>query len=145
MRVSWLPWGRGPHLILSMKRIRKLWIIIVFLSASICSHDSASAQENFASLPDSPSHVERPTAKREGYAYDRDVSWRSLPKDFLHDQKGIWLFPTQLAKGRHWIPTLVVVGGTAGLIYADPHVMPYFRDHAENLDDLNDTFDPLIT
>jgi membrane-associated phospholipid phosphatase len=105
----------------------------------------ASAQQGFASLPDSPSHVARPTANGDDYAYDREVSWRSLPKDFLHDQKGIWLFPTQLAKGRHWIPTLVVVGGTAGLIYADPHVMPYFRDHAENLDDLNDTFDPLIT
>jgi membrane-associated phospholipid phosphatase len=38
-----------------------------------------------------------------------------------------------------------VVGGTAGLIVADPHIMPYFRDHARNLDDLNDTFDAPIT
>src|SRR6478609_10998414 len=128
-----------------MKRIRKLWLVIVFLSASIYSSQNSASAQDFASLPDSPSHVARPTANGDDYAYDREVSWRSLPKDFLHDQKGIWLFPTQLAKGRHWIPTLVVVGGTAGLIYADPHVMPYFRDHAENLDDLNDTFDPLIT
>ena len=35
--------------------------------------------------------------------------------------------------------------GTAGLIAADPHVMPYFRSHAGNLDDINDVFDPLIT
>jgi len=76
---------------------------------------------------------------------NRDVSWRSLPKDFLRDQKDIWLFPVQLAKGRHWLPTLGIAGGTAGLIVADPHVMPYFRDHARNLDRLNDVFDPSIT
>jgi membrane-associated phospholipid phosphatase len=68
-----------------------------------------------------------------------------VPKDFLHDQKGIWLFPTQLAKGRYWLPTLAIVGGTAGLIVADPHAMPYFRDHARNLDDINDVFDSPIT
>lgn len=73
------------------------------------------------------------------------MSWRSLPRDFLHDQKGIWLFPTQLAKGRHWLPTVVIVGGTAGLIAADSHVMPYFRSHAGNLDDINDVFDAPIT
>ena len=65
---------------------------------------------------------------------------------FLHDQKDIWwTFPKQLAKGRHWVPTLIVVGGTAGLIYADPHVMPYFHTHQQNWDDFNDVFDPLIT
>ena len=74
------------------------------------------------------------------------MSWRSLPKDFLHDQKAIWLlFPAQLAKGHHWLPTLAIAGGTAGLIVADPHAMPYFRSHSRNLDDVNDTFDAPIT
>jgi hypothetical protein len=73
------------------------------------------------------------------------VSRRSLAGDFLHDQKDIWLFPGQLAKGRHWLPTLVITGVTAGLIVADPHVMPYFRSHAGRLDDLIDTFDAPIT
>ena len=73
------------------------------------------------------------------------MSWRSLPKDFLQDQKSIWLFPTQLAKGNHWFPTLAIVGGTAGLIAADPHAMPYFRSHTRNLDDLNDFFGAPIT
>jgi membrane-associated phospholipid phosphatase len=68
-----------------------------------------------------------------------------LPKDFLHDQKIIWTFPGQLAKGRYLLPTIAVAGGTAGLILADPHAMPYFRSHAGNLDDLNDVFDPSIT
>jgi membrane-associated phospholipid phosphatase len=54
------------------------------------------------------------------------VSWQTLPFDILHDQKYVWLFPVELAKGKHWVPTLAVVGVTAGLIVADSHVMPYF-------------------
>ena len=76
---------------------------------------------------------------------ERAVSWRTLPRDFLQDQKAIWLFPTQLAKGHHWLPTLAIVGGTAGLIVADSRAMPYFRSHSRNLDDLNDAFDAQIT
>ncbi len=73
-------------------------------------------------------------------ASERQVSWHSLPKDFLHDQKGIWLFPTQLAKGKHWMPTIAITGVTAGLIVADPHAMPYFQKHQRNLDDIDDIF-----
>jgi hypothetical protein len=76
---------------------------------------------------------------------DADVTWRNLPRRFLHDQKEIWTFPVQIAKGQHWLPTLAIVGGTAGLIEADPRVMPYFRSHAKNLDDINDVFDTNIT
>ncbi|MGB0064844.1 MAG: hypothetical protein WBP85_10410 [Terracidiphilus sp.] len=57
----------------------------------------------------------------------------------------MWTFSLQLAKGRHLIPTLLVVGGTVELIYADPHDAPYFRSHQRNLDDANDVFDPTIT
>jgi len=78
-------------------------------------------------------------------APDIDVSWKKLPTRILRDQKEIWLFPLQLAKGHYWIPTLAVVGGTAGLIAADPHAMPYFRTHAGNWDDFNDAFDGPIT
>lgn len=58
---------------------------------------------------------------------DSNVTWREVPGDFLHDQKEIWLFPTKLAKGHFLVPTMLVVGGTAALIAADPHVMPHFR------------------
>jgi len=75
----------------------------------------------------------------------REATWRSLPGDFLHDQKDLWTFPLRLAKGHALVPTLVVVGGTIGLIYADPHDAPYFRNHQKNWDDFNDVFDPLIT
>lgn len=112
---------------------------VCVLVASNC----AWAQAASANLPDDPavssaaSNADSPT--------QREVTWRSLPKDFLHDQKDIWLFPLQLAKGKHWLPTLSISGVTAGLIVADPHVMPYFQDHARNLDKLNDVFDPTIT
>jgi len=51
---------------------------------------------------------------------DLEVTWRTLPKKFLLDQKDMWLFPGQLAKGRHWLPTILFVGGTAVLITQDP-------------------------
>jgi membrane-associated phospholipid phosphatase len=57
----------------------------------------------------------------------RDVSWLQLPSNVLHDQKGIWLFPAQVGRGRHLLPTFAVAGVTAGLIAADPHDAPYFR------------------
>ncbi|HEX5235092.1 MAG TPA: phosphatase PAP2 family protein [Silvibacterium sp.] len=90
--------------------------------------------------PSAPAAVDTTTGVPQ-----REATWHSLPGDFLHDQKDLWTFPLRLAKGQHLLPTLVVVGGTVGLIFADPHDMPYFRTHQRNWDDLNDVFDPLIT
>jgi len=130
-----------------MSRKEKRWLLTLIFCAGICNPPNwACAQGDGANLPDSPSHVSRSSRDGSDPTTEREVSWRSLPKDFLEDQKGIWvLFPTQLAKGRHWLPTLAIVGGTAGLIVADPHAMPYFRSHARNLDDVNDVFDAPIT
>lgn len=128
-----------------MSRTEKLWLLVFVSCAGICSTNWACAQDDNADLPDSPSQVSRSSRHANDPGSDREVSWRSLPKDFLHDQKSIWLFPAQLAKGRYWLPTLAIAGGTAGLIVVDPHVMPYFRSHARNLDDINDVFDAPIT
>jgi len=75
----------------------------------------------------------------------REATWKSMPGDFLHDQKDLWTFPVRLFRGHYLLPTAIVVGGTVGLIYADPHVAPYFRTHAKNWDKPNDVFDPMIT
>jgi membrane-associated phospholipid phosphatase len=126
-----------------MSRRLKLWLLVCVSCAGICTPSNwACAQDGYADLPDSPSALSR---AKHGNQVEREVSWRTLPKDFLHDQKNIWLFPTQWAKGRYLLPTLAIVGGTAGLIVADPHVMPYFRNHSRNLDDINDVFDSPIT
>ena len=49
----------------------------------------------------------------------REATWRELPGNFLQDQKDIWLFPVKLGEGHHWLPTAVVVSGTAALIKED--------------------------
>lgn len=64
-----------------------------------------------------------------GATIDPDISWKHLPMRVLQDQKELWLFPTQLARGRHWIPTLAIIGITGGLIAADPHIEPHVRNN----------------
>ncbi len=121
----------------------KLWLLVLIVWTGICAAPGMIyAQSPAADLPDSPSESAR---AKHGAQADRVVTWRSAPKDFLHDQKAIWLFPHQLAKGRYWLPTLAIAGGTAGLAAYDPHAMPYFRNHQGNLDDINDVFDSPIT
>lgn len=96
-------------------------------------------------LPTDPGQIEQSPANTSGITLQREATWRSLPGDILHDQKGLWTFPLKVAKGHYLLPVAIVIGGTAGLIYADPHAMPYFRSHQKNLDDVNDVFDPMIT
>lgn len=124
------------------KRFLLLLIFFVGISSGL---NYARAQETDTDSPDRSAQASPPANHGDDSPSRREETWRTLPKDFLHDQKDIWLFPTQLAKGRHLLPTFAVTGVTAGLIEADPHVMPYFRDHARNLDKLNDTFDSPIT
>jgi len=96
-------------------------------------------------LPDDQGQTAPAAVDTTTGAPQREATWHSLPGDFLHDQKDLWTFPWQLAKGRHLVPTLLVVGGTVGLIFADKEDTPYFRSHQQNWDDVNDVFDPLIT
>lgn len=105
----------------------------------------ANSQSVSANLPDAPLPKAEAQAGSSASIDDIDISWKKLPRRLLKDQKDIWLFPTQIARGRYLLPTFFVVGGTAGLIVADPKIAPYFRKHAGNLDDLNDSFDGTIT
>lgn len=57
----------------------------------------------------------------------RPVSFGLLPRNFIEDQKTIWTFPLQAARGRHWKPALGFVAVTAALVALDPHDTPYFR------------------
>ncbi|MFI5097010.1 MAG: phosphatase PAP2 family protein [Candidatus Acidiferrales bacterium] len=60
-------------------------------------------------------------------ASDRRISLRTLPANLLADQKDIWLFPGQLAKAKHWLPTVTIVGATSALVASDPSTAPNFR------------------
>jgi membrane-associated phospholipid phosphatase len=75
---------------------------------------------------------------------ERAVSIRTLPRNFLQDQKDIWLFPVHAAKGQHLLPVLAVTGVTAGLIAADPHDTPYFRQ-TTHFETFNTAFSGKIT
>ncbi len=104
--------GRSPRRILLFCRL-----LVVFLIAA--GAYPACAQGGQGSRPIQESRGTPPTS--------RDVSWKLFGRNILHDQKRIWLFPKTLAQGKHWLPTLGVVGATAGLIALDPHDTPYFR------------------
>ena len=128
-----------------MIEIRNITLGALFCAVFFFMPCGARAQTADASLPHNPQPAMDSGHIRDGTTFDGVVTWREMPGRFAHDEKEIWLSPRQLAKGRGWIPTAVVVAGTAGLIQADPHIMPYFRSHATNLDDVNDVFDEWIT
>lgn len=98
-----------------------------------------------AALPDAPVPGTGNAEDAGAFPVQRETTWGSVVPDILRDQKDIWLSPVQLAKGHGWVPTLIMAAGTAGFIESDSHVMPYFRDHQRNLDDVNDVFDQWIT
>ncbi len=127
----------------AVRHTASLRVAACIFCASVFFSSGAGAQDT-PNLPDAPSRMSS-ASRHDNEPYERVTSWHRLPKDFLHDQKAIWLFPTQLARGRHWVPTLVITGVTAGLIASDSHTMPYFAHHQRNLDDVNDVFDSYIT
>ena len=116
-----------------------------FRASDIRPSDNGEADSGSGALPDAPTPVTGTAEDADRSPVERETTWRSFVPDVLHDQKGIWLSPMQLAKGHGWVPTLVMAAGTAGFIESDSHVMPYFRNHQGNLDDLNDVCDQWIT
>jgi membrane-associated phospholipid phosphatase len=60
-------------------------------------------------------------------ADQREVSWKQLPANFLSDQKKMWTFPAQVARGHHWLPALAVVATATALIATDAKTAGYFR------------------
>ena len=59
---------------------------------------------------------------------DRPVSWKLLLPNILSDQERIWTFPAGLVQGQNWIPTVAILGTTAGLMALDPTEAGYFRN-----------------
>ena len=60
-------------------------------------------------------------------AETRTVSWARLAPNLASDQKRIWTFPVQVARGRHLVPVVAVLGVTALLIVTDSRTAPAFR------------------
>jgi len=66
------------------------------------------------------------TQSDAGAGCERPISLKRLPSNILDDQKPIWLFPIQVAKGKHLKPVAAVALATAGLVALDPSVGGYF-------------------
>ncbi len=115
-----------------------------FCLAALATAHPAPAQQVPATSSEVSPVASGPTQTAPIQPADRDVSWRKLPSNFLHDQKDIWLFPVQLAHGKHWLPTAGVIGVTAVLIAADAHDTPTFRQ-TNNFSGFNRGFSGSIT
>ena len=76
----------------------------------------------------SPSNSAGSVSRSINSDYDRPVSWKLLVPNLLSDQKAIWLSPLKLTEDHNWIPTLSVVGVTAGLFAVDPYEGKYFHN-----------------
>jgi len=82
------------------------------------AQEISSAPEQTQSSSNTPSSGSSTNATPD--PADLEVSWRKMPARFLHDEKDMWLFPIKLGRGKNWIPTAIVVGGTAVFIKEDP-------------------------
>lgn len=108
-----------------------------FSSSTNQSSSTDSSSINYSST--------RPIPVRERPIVNGDVSFKTLPYYILRDEKYVWLFPVDLAKGRHWLPAVAVVGTTAGLIEADPPIMRYYTNKATEWNRFNETLNGSVT
>jgi membrane-associated phospholipid phosphatase len=95
-------------------------IFLIVPSPALFGQDDPSVPDPAAAAPASLQIIPSSAAQR-------DVSPRLLPANFLRDQKNMWFFPGQLAKGRHWSPVVTVTAATIALFSTDPYVEPYFH------------------
>ena len=97
---------------------------LTILSLALISSPVATRAQDIASqappTPQPPNSTSTSASHSAIAPEDLEVSWRKMPARFLHDEKDMWLFPVKLAKGKHWLPTAIVVGGTAAFIKEDP-------------------------
>jgi membrane-associated phospholipid phosphatase len=108
------------------------------------SPDILRCQETAPLVGEADSDPAQGQSAGTGSSVQRDVSLRQLPRNFISDQKDLWFFPGQLAQGRQWLPTVAVVGATAGLLAADPHDVSYFR-RTSSFHGFNQAFSGKIT
>src|SRR5215472_1203104 len=106
-------------------RILKLLLCALFASAPLPSPSHAQSEQAAASEANPPT----PADIKAALDARLDVNWHQLPKNFVRDQKDMWLlYPEQVAKGQHLLPTAIVTGITAALVASDPHTIQSFRD-----------------
>jgi membrane-associated phospholipid phosphatase len=112
-----------------MRRRTQRWVLsILLILPFLLGVDTGTArgQETSPAAPlDAAQNI--PAGQQASLTTDRSVSVRKLPGNILQDEKEIFLFPKELAKGKHWWPTVGVLGGTLALVASDPYTAPPFR------------------
>jgi hypothetical protein len=86
------------------------------------------------------SAADPPATANSNAVVEREISWKKILPNFLDDQKKIWSFPAQVARGSHVFPTLAVLGVTAGVVAADPVEARYFRANESSFHQFNQRF-----
>lgn len=107
-----------------MKKMRRvaLGIALGLLAAQPVRLQGQTPAGAPAALPPQAGEPSEPQQTAE-----RPVSWKRFAPNVLEDQKRIWLFPKNLAEGKHWIPAFGFVFATGALVALDPRDAPYFR------------------
>jgi membrane-associated phospholipid phosphatase len=127
--------GHYPHRNFSLA----ILFLSLFLSSGVLHCQEAVSPANETASDPAPGQN-----SGTGSPPQRDVSLRQLPKNFFSDQRDLWLFPGKLAQGHYWLPTVSIVGATAGLLAADPHDVSHFR-RTSSFNGFNKAFSGKIT
>jgi membrane-associated phospholipid phosphatase len=107
---------------LGQERLRMTARLLCAFAAALAFGGNVLAQ-----APDPASPVP-PASAAPARDPGRPVSWLRMIPNIASDQKRIWLFPTQVVRGRHLWPTLGVLSVTGALIATDARTAPYFRN-----------------
>jgi membrane-associated phospholipid phosphatase len=115
-----------------MRSVALVVLLVLANAAQSAGQTTEPAQTPVAGLPTSappqaPALSPALPPTQPASNFDRPVSWKLLLPNMISDQKHIWTFPARLVQGENWIPTTVVLGGTAGLVALDPTTAPWFR------------------
>jgi membrane-associated phospholipid phosphatase len=117
-----------------VRTFKKLPLVVLTVSSTLAVSNRAAAQ---TTTPDqgSPADAQssesqladRTTTPSPTPIFDRPISWKLMYPNLIADQKHIWSFPARLVQGQNWIPTVAILGATAGLVLLDPSDAGYFR------------------
>jgi membrane-associated phospholipid phosphatase len=125
----------------------KLSVVLILLSTVAIPSQivGQTATPDQTPLPGSPSSdppqapAPSPPPPQPNPPVDRPVSWRLLVPNILSDQERMWSFPARVVQGQSWIPTVAILGATAGLVALDPTEASYFR-HTSSYHGFNNIF-----
>ncbi len=105
-----------------MIRLGNTILVSVCFMMGACAFAASPQDQQVESIPNDHS----PPAS---IFQERPINWRSIVPDIYRDQRTIWTFPTKLAHGHDWKPTLGFTAALGALIALDPHDTPYFRNN----------------